>query len=239
MPTASGSGLTSSGRRRGASGRALRVAVIDDQHLTRLGLRAILERDDRFVVVFDGCCTRDCGVDLVAHDIQVAVVASEQNATQTVTMIECIHETLPETAIVALGQDELPERIIKAFGEGAAAYLPRSATAEELANAMTAAAAGRNYLRTNAASTLAMHLRRDRGTVVSAAPSSESLLRLSARERVVMLLIARGFSGPQIGAQLGIATKTVDTYRHRIREKTGLHDRSEFVRATLSAGLLT
>ena len=50
--------------------------------------------------------------------------------------------------------------------------------------------------------------------------------------------IARGFSGPEVAEQLGITVKTVDTYRHRIHEKLGVHHRSDYVRIALEHDLL-
>lgn len=62
--------------------------------------------------------------------------------------------------------------------------------------------------------------------------------RLTARERDVLRLIAEGYSAPEIGEQLAISAKTVDTYKHRINEKLGLTHRTEYVRLALRLGIL-
>jgi len=54
----------------------------------------------------------------------------------------------------------------------------------------------------------------------------------------VVILTAKGFNGPEIGRQLGITAKTVDTYKQRIQEKLGLAHRSEYVRFALEAELM-
>jgi two-component system, NarL family, response regulator NreC len=64
------------------------------------------------------------------------------------------------------------------------------------------------------------------------------LERLSQREQSVVILTAKGFNGPEIGRQLGITAKTVDTYKQRIEEKLGLSHRSEYVRFAMEAELL-
>jgi DNA-binding NarL/FixJ family response regulator len=66
----------------------------------------------------------------------------------------------------------------------------------------------------------------------------DRLDRLSERERTVVLLTARGFNGPEIGRQLGITAKTVDTYKQRVEEKLGMRHRSEYVRFALEAEML-
>ena len=62
--------------------------------------------------------------------------------------------------------------------------------------------------------------------------------RLTDREREVLRLVAGGYSAPEIGEQLLISPKTVDTYKQRINEKLGLAHRSDYVDFALKIGLL-
>ena len=61
---------------------------------------------------------------------------------------------------------------------------------------------------------------------------------LSAREAQVLRAVARGFTSDEIGRQLQLSAKTVETYRGRIYEKLGLHSRADLVHYALAAGLL-
>jgi two-component system response regulator NreC len=72
----------------------------------------------------------------------------------------------------------------------------------------------------------------------SVSDSQAGFERLSERERTVVGLTARGFNGPEIGRQLGITAKTVDTYKQRIEQKLGLAHRTDYVRFALDAHLL-
>ena len=62
--------------------------------------------------------------------------------------------------------------------------------------------------------------------------------RLTDRERSVMQLIAEGYTAPEIGEQLSISPKTVDTYKQRINDKLGLTHRADYVKLALRLGLL-
>jgi DNA-binding NarL/FixJ family response regulator len=62
--------------------------------------------------------------------------------------------------------------------------------------------------------------------------------RLTDRERAVMQLIAQGYTAPEIGEQLTISPKTVDTYKQRINDKLGLTHRADYVTLALKLGLL-
>jgi len=61
---------------------------------------------------------------------------------------------------------------------------------------------------------------------------------LSDREQTVLRSVAQGYSGAEIARQLGISTKTVDAYKHRIQEKLGLEHRTEYVRFAVEVGIL-
>lgn len=69
--------------------------------------------------------------------------------------------------------------------------------------------------------------------------SGKALASLSSREREVVRLLAEGHPHRVIAEQLGISARTVETYRHRIREKLGLQSRAELTQFARSAGLLT
>jgi len=76
--------------------------------------------------------------------------------------------------------------------------------------------------------------------IASPVPSSlrENFLKLAPRERDVLVLIARGYSAPEIGERLGISPKTVHTYKFRIHEKLGLSHRTHYVQFALGLGVL-
>jgi two-component system, NarL family, response regulator NreC len=73
--------------------------------------------------------------------------------------------------------------------------------------------------------------------VADAAPA-ERLACLSARERQVLSSVAAGYTGPQTGRALGIAAKSVETYKRRIEQKLGLAGRPDYIRFAVQAGLL-
>ena len=126
-------------------------------------------------------------------------------------------------------------RILGQVAACARGYLSKSAAERELAEAIRVVASGDVYVRPAVARALA--------DLRDAPPRTRTdararLERLSEREQTVVILTARGFNGPEIGRQLGITAKTVDTYKQRIEEKLGLAHRSEYVRFALEAGVL-
>ena len=93
---------------------------------------------------------------------------------------------------------------------------------------------GDTYVQPAAARILARELTRKDSTE----PNRKRYEQLTPRERDVLRLIAQGYSAPEIGSQLGISPKTVDTYKQRIEEKLGLAHRADYVQFALKLGLL-
>jgi DNA-binding NarL/FixJ family response regulator len=76
----------------------------------------------------------------------------------------------------------------------------------------------------------------NRSTKDQGRPDSKSLL--SEREKVVLILVAQGFTNQQVAHRLCLSVKTIETYRMRLAEKLGLRDRAELTRYALEIGLI-
>ena len=243
--------LAQGAHRRGIrpTGELVRVALLDDQHLMRLGLRALLTQDPRLQLVGDGARLEEVERLVVHGGAQVVLLNADMEG--GVAALERLSQLAAAPRVVALGDDEHPDRMLALFRAGAFGYLPKSVQLPELRDAIEAVAAGGTYVRASTARAMASGLRAPgtagnghatghaNGHANGHASGSRQLLdRLSGREQTVFTLIARGYSGPEIATQLGITAKTVDTYRHRIHEKIGVQHRSAYVQAALDAGLL-
>jgi DNA-binding NarL/FixJ family response regulator len=79
----------------------------------------------------------------------------------------------------------------------------------------------------------------DETSPIETTEEHQRYLTLTERERSVLHLVASGFTAPEIGRQLLISPKTVDTYKQRINEKLSLSHRSDYVTLALRLGLLS
>ena len=129
---------------------------------------------------------------------------------------------LPGTRVVFLTVNEDPQMAAEAFALGASGYVLKSSTALELDQAIRAVLAGRRYLSTRIA-------RGDPAQLPASATLSSPLERLTLRERDVLKLLAEGLSMKQVGAELGIAARTVAFHKYRMMETLGLHSSAELV----------
>lgn len=230
--------LSDSARRRGArfTGEPIRTAILDRNQLMRQALTALLARDPRIHLVGDSCELDQC-VDFATHRAaQVVLLSADPDSSVVLRQIAALTAIPLPPHVIVLSCEQRPDEVLEAFRAGAFGYLPWSASVTELVEAIEVVAEGMSYVLPTTAKALATGLRSPPSPTTS--PGSTRLDILSARERTVLEQIARGYSGPEVAEQLGITVKTVDTYRHRIHEKLGVHHRSDYVRIALAHDLL-
>ena len=213
----------------------IRVVIADDHDVVRLGMRALLAGADDIEVVGEANsgagALRRCAE--LAPDVVVMDLSMDD-----VDGLEATRRLLRRgdpPKVLALTMHDEEDYLIPALEAGVSGYIVKDAASSDLLAAIRAVAKGQTWVRPSAAHVLA------RGWVRR---SAKSELRgqyesLSERECEVFLHIAKGLSATQIGAQLHLSPKTVDTYRRRVNDKLGVSDRSDYVRIALELGLLT
>jgi len=215
--------------------RTIRVLLVDDHAVVRLGLSALLATDVEMDVVGE-CADGEAAIELATRlEPDVVVMDVVMTGMDGITATRELARRLPNVRVIALTMHEEEDYLIPLLEAGAAGYIVKDAASSDLLDAIRTVAAGRQYVRPAAAQVLAAGWTR-RAAQDQARSAFEAL---SERERDVFRQMAQGYSGTQIGARLFISAKTVDTYRRRINEKLGFTDRSDYVRLALDLGLLT
>jgi DNA-binding NarL/FixJ family response regulator len=218
-----------------ARSEPIRVMLVDDHALVRAGFKSVLHAcSDIDVVGEAGDGQMAMAIAGRAHP-DVIVMDIDMPGGDGLTATRRVLEAMPDVRVLMVTMYEEQEKLLAVLHAGARGYLSKGAAERELADAIRVVASGDVYVRPAVARALA--------DSASAPPRERTnararLERLSDRERTVVILTAKGFNGPEIGRQLGITAKTVDTYKQRIEEKMGLSHRSEYVRLALEAGLL-
>lgn len=202
-----------------------RVLLADDQHLVRAGFRSILEHQADLAVVGeagDGAeavrLARELRPDLVLMDIRMPVLDGLA-ATRLV-----LADPLPPVVVV-LTTFDADDFVFAALRDGAAGFLVKDTSPEELVASVRAVLAGDRILSPSITRRLI--------EAYVAAPDPTSAARvtaaLSERELEVLQLIARGRSNAEIAGELFIAETTVKTYVARLLQKLSLRDRVQAV----------
>lgn len=211
----------------------LRIALADDHHLIRSGLKLLLDSNETLSIV--GEASDGASALLLVEQLQPDILLLDL-AMPGMDGLECLRElqrrNLP-TRVIVLTMFEDENYVLAAMSAGAQGYVQKSAIDTELFQAIENVAAGRLHLNEKSAKSLLSMLLVERQQVV--APPMAAVL--SPREQEVLRWYAHGFSLREIGEQLGLSVKTVDTYKTRIMEKLGFQKKNELIAYAAKQGL--
>ena len=211
----------------------LRIALADDHHLIRSGLKLLLGSNETLSIV--GEASDGASALLQVEQLQPDILLLDL-AMPGMDGLECLRElkrrNLP-TRVIVLTMFEDENYVLAAMSAGALGYVQKSAIDTELFQAIDNVAAGRLHLNESSAKSLLSMLLVERQQ--AALPPATAVL--SPRELEVLRWYARGFSLREIGEQLGLSVKTVDTYKTRIMEKLGFQKKSELIAYAAKQGL--
>jgi len=215
-------------------GDTITVMLADDHAVVRAGLRALLRTARDVDVVGEAANGADAVAMAERVKPDVLVTDLSMPIMDGLALTRAVRERGLPTKVLVLTMHGEEEHMMPALEAGAAGYLLKDTAGRELVDAVRSVANGDGYLANSAARVLARRLARPD----PAKAERERFDQLTGRERDVFTMVAEGHSAPDIGERLGISPKTVDTYKHRIGQKLGLHQRSEYVRLALRLGLL-
>jgi len=205
------------------------IVLADDHHVVRTGLRLLLDAEDGFAVVGEAADADAALRSVLGHKPSVLVLdLNMPGETTSLEAIPRVSERSSGTAVVVLTMQEDPSFARHALQAGAAGYVLKDSANAELVEAVRRAAAGETYLAPRLGAALAAS---------PAAPSGPPD-DLTPRELEVLRLIALGHTNAEIGAQLFLSIRTVESHRAHIQQKLRRSSRAELVRYALDHGLL-
>jgi two-component system response regulator NreC len=207
----------------------IRIVLADDHRVVRTGLGLLLEAEEAIDVVAEAGDVDSALRAVLGHKPDVLVLDLNMPGTQTsLEALSLIRERSAQTATVVLTMQEDPEYARSALRAGALGYVLKEAADTELVEAVRRAAEGRTYLNPSLGARLAAMPEQPAG------PPDD----LSGRELEVLRLIALGHTNAEIGEQLFLSVRTVETHRAHVQQKLGRTTRAELVRYALDHGLL-
>lgn len=202
------------------------VVLADDHAVVRGALRALLDAQLGLEVVGEAEDLASMKEVVAVHRPRVLVLDVNLPDGLAVDVVADLRESVPETQIVLLTMERDLTLARRALADGALGYLFKDSAHLELIEAVRAAAGGRRYLPAAVAAGLAKST--DRG-------ESQPL---SPRETEVLRLMALGHTNREIGEQLDLSIRTVETHRAHIQQKLGLSTRPELTRYALDNRLI-
>lgn len=214
---------------------AIRVLVVDDHAVVREGIRSVLERQPGFEVVgeaADGAAALKLAAstnpDVVVLDVSMPGGSGLRTAADLRTQV-------PEARVLILSMYDNAEYVLEAVRAGASGYLLKDSAATDLRQAVTKVHAGESYF----SSAVEAQLTAAKRGEIDRESQSGKLGMLSGREREVLARIARGLTNKEIGTELGISHRTVETHRESLMRKLRIHTVAGLTKFALETGLAT
>jgi two-component system, NarL family, response regulator NreC len=202
------------------------VLIVDDHALFRAGLRSRLALEQDITSVGEAATAEEAVSK--AHSLQPDLVLLDLllPGTSGHEAIPKLAKVSPRSRVLVVSSQAAPSSVRQALAAGAAGYVPKRASDQELVAAIRQVAAGEGYVDP------------DLGAKLVVPDRSAALEPLSERERDILQLLALGYTNQEIGRRRYISVRTVDTHRAHIMRKLGLETRAELVLFALANGLL-
>jgi len=205
--------------------KSMRLLIVDDHKVVRLGLHTLLSRHDGIEVVGEAG-TSAAAVEQTAR-LKPDVVLMDVRLPDGNGFEACrqIRKVQPETRVLFLTSFADEEIVLQSIDAGGDGYLLKEIDEEYLVQAIRNVAAGRSIL--DPAITRRVLERVKNTDTHSGTPSTNKLGSLSPQERRVLALVAEGKTNKEIGQALGLSDKTVKNYLSNIMEKLQVTRRSQ------------
>jgi DNA-binding NarL/FixJ family response regulator len=220
--------------------KAIKVILVDDHELVRTGIRSLIQNISGVEVVAEANNGRDAVrlIDELMPDLVLLDIAMpELNGLEVVSRISK-DNTVTKVIILSMHKNE--EYVVQALKAGAAGYLLKDSSANELEIAVNAVIRGETYLSPAISKHVVdNYLRRITDIPSEKEKGPDIFKQLTSRQREILQLIAEGNSTKEIANKLNVSIKTVETHRMQLMDRIGIHDVAGLVRYAIRMGIIT
>jgi len=209
------------------------IVLADDHHVVRQSFRLLLEAQSDFKVLGEaasGLEAIELSERLRPDVLVVDIMLPELNGVEVTRRVK---KQLPGTVVVILSMHDTEAYVIAALRAGAAAYVLKTSTAQELVYAIHQALSGHLFLSPPLSErAIEVYLQKSQGTELDPYDT------LTAREREVLHLTAEGLNHTAIANRLSISPRTVEMHHGNLMRKLHLRTQTELIRFALQRGIL-
>lgn len=213
---------------------SIKVVLADDHTIVRDGLKALLEANPEITVVGDAADgnqvvrqVQELQPDIVVMDIMMPEING-------IEATKRIMEFSPQVKVIILSMLGTADHVFRALRAGVKGFLLKESAGREVVEAVESVYAGEMYFSRPITSTMVndyMQMREE--------TEADTIEKLSLRENEILCLVVEGKTSAEIGRDLHLSPKTIESYRSRIMQKLGVSDLSELIKYAIKHGLIT
>lgn len=205
-----------------------RVFIVDDHGMFRSGVRSELSGDVEIVGEAGDVAPAIAGISQCLPDVVLLDVHLPGGGGQEVAA--AVRQDHPEVRFLALSASDAPEDVIAVIRAGARGYVTKTISGPELIDAIRRVAAGDAVFSPRLAGFVLDAFASGEASALDRPSFDPELDQLTAREREVLRLIARGYTYREVARELFISVKTVETHVSSVLRKLQLSSRHQLTR---------
>ncbi len=228
-PTSPASTLTLAG---GAAAKHIRLLIVDNQAVTRAGLRRLLESYQDLQVIGEAVDGVQAVSETAELGPQVVILDAQLPQGQSLEALRQIKQLSPDTHVLLLSTLDREEYLYETLRAGAEGYVLKDIAPDELAQAVRTVARGEVLIQPQIAGRLISRFGKQ-------GRAGSALDALTARELEVLRLLARGLRNKEIAARLFVSERTVNFHLANIYQKLNVSGRTEALSKAHEQGLIT
>ena len=215
----------------------IRVMIADDHAILRAGLRSLLALQEDMELIAEAIDGKDAVQKAEVNKPDVLLMDITMPGMNGIEALKHVRKVSPTSRVLILTMHDDHAYLRSVLAAGGSGYLVKRAADTELLAAIRTVHQGRSYIDVGLDNNqLQAVLDNDEQEATDS--GGRSLDTLSERERQVLELVALGYTHKEVGEELSVSVKTVETYRSRLSERLGLRSRAELVKFALDRGLL-
>ncbi len=203
------------------------VILADDHAIVRQGLAALLQAEPDIALLGQAADGAAAWSIIAKHQPDIAILDLSMPQATGIEVTRRVEAAALDTRCLLLTMHDDPAAALEAQAAGAAGYILKDNSFEDLVLAVRSIAAGGTFVTPSIRAKLRALQR-----------NGQRSIALSNREREVIRLVALGHSSKEIARVLDISPRTVDTHRNRLMHKLGLHSVADVVRYAVQGGML-
>jgi DNA-binding NarL/FixJ family response regulator len=215
---------------------AIHVFIADDNRLLREGLVSMLSEQGDIVVIGAAPSGNEALEQIKKLRPEVALIDFGMPDKDGIEVTQALHQAVPEVKVIILGMIDLTDEIMSCIEAGAAGYVLKEASFENLVETIRSIHRGESSCSPQMTASLFTRIAE---LADQRMPKSEGTsIKLTSRELEIINLIAEGLANKEIAQRLFIETQTVKNHIHNILDKLQLYNRLEAVQYARERNLL-
>lgn len=207
------------------------LALVDDHHLVRDGIKSLIEGVEHIDVIMEASNSDELLAKLEEVEPQIAIVDISLPGLSGIEITKTLGSRYPNIKVIILSMHTTQEFIFNAIKAGAKGYLPKNITQIELVDAIEGVNAGNEYFSKEISEIILKNYLKQIKNPDRVDEYQEQ--KLTSRESEILKLVAEGYSNQLIADKLYISVRTVESHKNHIMQKLELSSTVELVKYAL------